>query len=151
MLFFYILYVVTILLALQDALTVVDVSVVHPAASTYVNAAARAGGSAAAVRDHASAKYENSDSLGFAFVPLSAQTFGRLGIPAMALLNKLAECASASGVVFKDGFAVNALRELSVGLCRGNCVLYKCSLYALARVSGTAFRAGADILTSEIN
>ena len=37
------------LLALQDALTVVDVSVVHPAASTYVNAAARAEGSAAAV------------------------------------------------------------------------------------------------------
>ena len=34
-------------------LTVVDVSVVHPAASTYVNAAARAEGSAAAVRDHA--------------------------------------------------------------------------------------------------
>ena len=56
----------------------------------------------------------------------------------MALLNKLAECASASGVVFKDGFVVNALRELSVGLCRRNCVLYKRSLYALARLSGTA-------------
>ncbi|MGL4351025.1 MAG: hypothetical protein ACRCT2_10760 [Plesiomonas shigelloides] len=140
-----------ILLALQDALTVVDVSVVHPAASTYVNAAARAEGSAAAVRDHAKrAQYENSDPLGYAFVPLSTETFGRLGKPAMALLNKLAECASASGVVFKDGFVVNALRELSVGLCRGNCVLYKRSLYALARVSGTAFRAGADIPTSEI-
>ena len=62
----------------------------------------------------------------------------------------LAECASASGVVFKDGFVVNALRELSVGLCRGNCVLYKRSLFALARVSGSAFRAGADIPTSEI-
>ena len=44
----------------------------------------------------------------------------------------------------------HALRELSVGLCRGNCVLYKRSLFALARVSGTAFRAGADIPTSEI-
>ena len=82
----------------------------------------------------------------YAFVPLSTETFGRLGKPAMALLNKLAECASASGVVLKDGFVVNALRELSVGLCRGNCVLYKRSQYALARVSGTfAFRAGADI------
>ena len=47
-------------------------------------------------------------------------------------------------------FVVNALRELSVGLCRGNCVLYKRSLFALARVSGTAFRAGADIPTSDI-
>ena len=55
----------------------------------------------------------------------------------------LAECASAGGVVFKDGFVVNALRELSVGLCRSNCVLYKRSLCALARVSGTAFRADA--------
>ena len=138
------------MLALQDAINVVDVSVVHPAASTYVNAAARAEGSAAAVRDHAKrAQYENSDPLGYAFVPLSTETFGRLGKPAMALLNKLAECASASGVV-KDGFVVNSLRELSVGLCRGNCVLYKRSLYALARVSGTAFRAGADIPTSEI-
>ena len=62
----------------------------------------------------------------------------------MALLNKVAVCASASGVVFKDGFVVNALREPSVGLCRGNFVLYKRSLFALARVSGTAFRAGAD-------
>ena len=43
------------------------------------------------------------------------------------------------------------LRELSVGLCRGNCVLYKRSLYALARVSSTASRAVAHIPASEIN
>ena len=54
-------------------------------------------------------------------------------------------------VVFKDGFFVNALRELSVGLCSDNCVLNKRILYALARVSGTAFYVGADIPTSEIN
>ena len=70
------------------------------------------------------AQYENSDLLGYAFVPLSTETFGRLGKPAMALLNKLAECASAGGVVFMDGFVVNALCELSVGLCRGQlCVV----------------------------
>ena len=32
--------------------------------------------------------------------------------------------------------------ELSVGLRRGNCVLYKRTLYALGRVSGTAFSKG---------
>ena len=37
------------------------------------------------------------------------------------------------------------------GSCRGNCVLYKRSLYALARVSGNAFRADADIATSPKN
>ena len=108
--------------------------------------------SAAAVRDRAKcAQYEKSDLLGYAFVPLSTETFSRLGKPAMALLNKLAECAAASGVVFKYGFVVNSLHELSVGLCTGNCVLYKRSLYALARVSGNAFHAGADIPTSGIN
>ena len=55
-----------ILLALQDALTLVNVSVVHPAAATCVNASARAEGSAAAVRDHAKRnmriqQYENID------------------------------------------------------------------------------------------
>jgi hypothetical protein len=65
----------------------------------------------------------------------------------LALLNILAESASASGIVFKDSFVVNALRELSAGLCRGNWVLYKCGLYALARVSGNAFHAGSDIPT----
>ena len=69
----------------------------------------------------------------------------------MALLNKLGVCASAGGVVFKDGFVVNAFCELSVALCMGNCVLYKWSLDALARVSGNASCAGADISTPEIN
>ena len=61
----------------------VDVSVVHPAAATYLNAAARAEDSAAAVRDHAKrAQYENSHLLGYAFVPLATEPFGRLGKPA---------------------------------------------------------------------
>ena len=88
---------------------------VYPAAATYVDAAARAEGSAATVRDQAKHKQnKNSDPLGNASVPLSTGTFGRLGKPAMALLNKLAECPSASGVDFKDGFVVNALSEFSV-------------------------------------
>ena len=73
------------------------------------------------------------------------------GKHAMAILKKVAVCATAGGVVFKDGSFFNALRELSAGLCLGNCVLYKRSHYALARVSGNAFRAGANILISEIN
>ena len=79
-------------------------------------------------------------------VPLSTKIFGRLGKPAMMLRHKLGECAALSGVVFKDRYVVNALRELLVGLCRGNCVLYKRSLYALARVSCSAsFIAGIPL------
>ena len=47
---------------------------------------------------------------------------------------------SAGSVVVKDDFVVTALHELSVRLCRGNCVLYKQSLDVLARMSGDAFR-----------
>ena len=68
----------------------------------------------------------------------------------MALLNILAECAPTGSVDFKDDFDVNALHELSVGMCMGDCVLYKQSLYALARVRINAFRTGADISTSKL-
>ena len=69
-----------ILMALQDAFTVVDGSLAHPAAATYVNAAACAESSKGAVRDQAKlAQYDNSDPVGYTFVPLSTETFGRLG------------------------------------------------------------------------
>ena len=125
---------------------------VHPAAVTCVNAAAGAEGSAAAVRDQAKCTHhENSGPLGYGFAQLSTEAFRWLGKPAMALLNKLAECASAGGVVFKDGFIGDALRELSVGWCRDNFVMYKLGFYALARVSGNTFHTDACIITSEIN
>ena len=120
----------------------------HSATLTYVNATAPAEGSAAVVRDHA--QCENSNLSGYAYVQLSKEKFSRLGTTAMALLNNLAECASASGVVFKDNSVVKAPSELSVGLSRRNCMLNKRTLYALGHVSGTAFRSGDDILTSDI-
>ena len=55
---------------------------------------------------------------------MSTETIGRIAKTAMAMLNKLAECSSARCVVVKDGLVVNAVRELSVGLYRGNSVLY---------------------------
>jgi hypothetical protein len=35
------------------------------------------------------------------------------------------------------------IRELSVGLCQGNCQMYRASLGLLAGVSGRGFREGA--------
>ena len=77
------------------------------------------------------------------------ETFSRLGKPPLALTKKLGECALAGGVVFKDGFVVNALRKLTVGLCKGNHALYKRSLYGSARMIGNAFCADANTPTSE--
>jgi len=139
-----------LLLVLPGGLTVADVSVIHPAAATYLQAARTAGG-AAAVRDQAKrAHYQSADPNGYAFTPLSTETFGRLGKPAMELLNSLATEATAGGVVCKDGFVTNALRELSVSLCRGNGVLHRRCLGHLARVSGHAFRAGMPFPTADV-
>ena len=78
------------------------------------------------------------------------ETFGRIGKPAMVLINDLATAASASGSLHKDDFVTNALRDLSIALCRGNGVMYKRSMTTLARVSGTCLRAGLDIPTADI-
>ena len=57
------------------------------AAATFVNAAASAEGSAAAVRDNAEhVQYANSDLSHYVFIPLSTESFNRLDKPAMALL-----------------------------------------------------------------
>jgi hypothetical protein len=140
-----------ILLILPEGLTVADVTVVHPCAPTYVHAA-RVEGGAAAVRDQAKrARYQTADPNGYAFVPLSHETYGRMGKPAMKLLNSLALEASGDGEVAKDGFVVNALRELSVSLCRGNAVLYRRGLGVLARVTGNSFRAGLTVPTADVH
>jgi hypothetical protein len=140
-----------ILLAMQSALTVADISVVHPAARTYVRAAAATAGSAAALRDRdKKARYERGDTGGYAFVPLSVESYGRMGVPAMQLLNTLADTAAASGVVVKGDFVRNTLRELSVGLCKGNGILYRAGLKILARASGRAFLSGTDVPTADV-
>ena len=113
----------------QDALNVVDVSVMHLAAEKNVNAAACVQDGTADARDQSKrVQYDNSDLLGDAFAPFSTENFCRLCKAAMALLNKLAGDASADGIFFKDAVVVNALRELCDGLCRENCVLCKQSL-----------------------
>ncbi len=100
---------------------------------------------------HHTHTHTTADPNGYAFTPLSTESFGRLGKPAMTLLSELAEAAAAGPPVRpKDGFVAHALRELSIGLCKGNAVLYKRSMYALARVSGDAFRAGMDNPTAEV-
>ena len=139
-----------ILVVLPDGLTVCDVSVVHPAAASYA-AQARVPGGAAAARDRLKiTKYQTTDPNGYAFVPLSHETYGRLGKPAMQLLNTLAIAASANGTVHKEGFVTNALRQLSVTMCRANGIMFRRSLETLARVTGTNFAGGLLIPTSDV-
>ena len=67
----------------------------------------------------------------------------------MELINTLATAAAESGV-YKEGFVINALRELSVSLCRGNGIMFRRGLMNMARVSGAAFREGLALPTADV-
>jgi hypothetical protein len=59
--------------------------------------------------------------------PVSVETYGPQGKPAIDLLlgpGDEAAGADGPGAVSKPAFVRSVLRELSVGLCRGNCVTY---------------------------
>ena len=67
----------------------------------------------------------------------------------MQLLNTLGESA-AEGGADKSIFVANALRHLSIALCRGNAVVYKRSLTVMARLSGEQFLGGMLVPSSDI-
>jgi hypothetical protein len=130
-------------------MTVADVSVTHPAAETYLAAAATRGGAAALRDQQKRALYETRDPHGYTFIPLSHESHGTIGTPAWELLKTLTD-AAASGGVDPKRFRANALRELSVGLCKGNATLYRRSQRVLARASGRAFMPGMDFPTEDV-
>ena len=130
---------------MPSGLTVADVSVIHPASTTYVHSAQPTGGAATLRNAVKIAKYTSTDPNGYAFIPRTMESYGPLGKLPMGLLNTLA--ATASGAV-KNAFVANAPRELSIGLCRGNGALYCRALDVMARASEIAFEAGLKASTS---
>jgi hypothetical protein len=107
--------------------------------NTYVDRAA------AARRDREKSRtYGQLEPNGYPFIPFSMETYGRLGKPAISFLGQLGlEAKEAWRKVSKSGFVAAAIRELSVGLCRGNYQMYRASLGLRAGVSGRGFREGA--------
>jgi hypothetical protein len=82
--------------------------------------------------------------------PRWSPPFAGLGKDAIDLLGHLGKEAEEAGRrVSKSGFESSVLRELSVGLCRGNYYMY-CVVWGLTKVTGHAFRAGADRPTDEV-
>jgi hypothetical protein len=75
-----------------------------------------------------------------AFIPFTVETYGRLGKPALRLLARLGqEAAESAGGVSKSGFVAEAIRELSVGMCRGNFYVYRDGYGLLAGALGRGF------------
>jgi len=124
-------------------LRIADVSVIDPVAQTYRRAAARGDGAAAAVRDkHKAAAYRRYNPHAYDFVALSHETFGRLSKGALSHLKYLADIAVECGIQDRAQYITNVKRELSVGLCRGNALLFRMGLQIMTGVSGKAAVAG---------
>jgi hypothetical protein len=95
--------------------------------------------------------YARVELNGSSFVPFSVESYGRLGQPAMKLLHLIVDEAAASCGVSQASFMAGALRELSIGLVRGNSLLYRASIGMLARSSGISFHSGLSVPTNELN
>jgi hypothetical protein len=137
------------ILVMPEGTIVSDVSIIHPAAETYVGIASKGTGAAAALRDAEKIELYAKSPMGGAleFVPLSMETYGRMGAPAMALLRKLAELAADSGRVDKQQWMKSALQKLSVALQRGNTWRFKAGLSVGARAPGKLFQPGLIVPT----
>jgi hypothetical protein len=90
---------------------------------------------------------KRSEPNGFPFVPFSVESYRRLGQPVMILLHALGDEADSPGRVDRASFIAGALREFSIGLCRGDIFIYRACLGMLAKSSG--FRAGMRVPTDE--
>jgi hypothetical protein len=118
-----------VLLAMDSAMAITDISVIHPFVAASLRAAALTDGAVAARRDTTKkAAYNALEPNGYNFLPFSVESYGRLGKPALAILSPFGEEACSSGTVSKGAFVARALCELSVGLCRGNATMYRVCL-----------------------
>jgi hypothetical protein len=130
-------------MVLPRGIAIADVSVVHQLSTHLLHRAALTAGAAASHRDHQKrTTYSRLEPNGYEFVPVSVESYGRLSQPSMKLQHTLGEEAAGPEGVSRASFVDGALRELSVGLAKGNYFLYRASVGMLARSSGACFRPG---------
>ena len=106
---------------------------------------ARENGHAAADRDaYKTRKYASNNMGSDNFIPLSHETYGRLGKPAMQLLNTLADVVEAEGRSTKAAFLDGAYAELSVALQFGNQKVFTQYQANFARIDGRHVMHGQE-------
>jgi hypothetical protein len=108
-------------MVLPRGIAIADVSVVNPLSTHLLHRAASTAGAAASHRNQQKrTTYARLEPNGYEFVPVSVEPHGCLSQPAMKLLHTLGEEAAGPGSVSRASSVEGALRELSVGLVRGN-------------------------------
>jgi hypothetical protein len=114
-----------------------------------ISKAANTSGAVASLRDQKKrTAYARAEPHGYGFVPLSAEICSCHDQPAMKLLHLLGDKAAGPVGVIRASFVNGALRELSVGLCRGNFLSYQVSVGMFDRSSGASLRAGLSVPTN---
>ena len=144
------------ILAVLRAVTALDVSVCHPAVSGNVASGdwmlrkcAAIQGFAARKRDRAKRLKYAKNAFAEAFTPLSQETYGFLGKPAMALLSLLGDMVQDAGRSSKRAFMESAVLELSVALQKGNNEVFRMYNFNYAKVAGHHFIPG-DVLPTAV-
>jgi hypothetical protein len=140
------------LLVFPRRLVVGDVSVIHPAATSFAVGAVRTPGFAAAARDASKRRAYRQVSSALPFVPISVESFGRLGARALTLLGDLADQAVQAGGpgLSRAAFISGALRELRDALFRGNASLCQSGAYVATRASGRTPMRGLARPSAEV-
>jgi hypothetical protein len=142
-----------LLFSLEGEQWVGDVSIIHPGAATYRAAAAQTDGSAAARRDvEKTSHYRRYGAGCYHVVPLTVETYGRLGKPLMKLITDVGASAAQQGddTFTRDQFITGVLRELSVCLCRRNANIECAVSGCFVRVSGGAYMPGLVQPTADV-
>jgi hypothetical protein len=128
-----------------------DVCVSHPLAGSNVRSAATCDGAAAAQSDQRKRdKYGRAGSGAFTLVPLSHETYGRIGPAAFAFLNRLADLAAGSGTASRRLFLENAMRDLSTTLCRAVARQVHAAAPLMARHAGKAVLTGLAVPSDDL-
>jgi hypothetical protein len=101
---------------------------IHPRCATYVAAASKTRGAAAALRDRDKNRaHAGHLHPGHTFAPASVETYGHLGRPIMRYLRILSDVASVcSPAVTQGSFLANEHRDLSAALVQSQGYIYIC-------------------------
>jgi hypothetical protein len=93
-----------------------------PPPPTHTHTAQTDGGAAARRDVEKTSQYRRFGPGCYHFVPLTVETYGRLGKPLMKLITDVGASAAQQGddTFMRDQFITGVLRELSVCLCRRN-------------------------------
>lgn len=104
----------------------VDVSVVHPAAPSYVKQAHRALSAALTREKQKDSLYQQrATSQGASFFPFVVETFGAFGKKAQSFISKLQDESLANGVLDIDSLPVKSYLTRAISFClqSGNATL----------------------------